>query len=228
MAKPTRYTPQLIEEYTKRGYWEDTTFSKICDQNARDYPSKEALVDSRTRLTWAQVKQQMDRLALGFLELGIKRDEMIVVQLPNCVELWLLRVACEKAGLLCLPVVRTLRHREMEHILSYTEAVGLVIPWQFRGFDYYEMIQEMRPALPNLKHLFVVGDRAPEGAIALEEVLQEPLEGVYSPDSLNGTRCQATEFSLVLLTTGTTGSPKFLENPICARLTYTRYLDRIC
>jgi non-ribosomal peptide synthetase component E (peptide arylation enzyme) len=228
MAKPTRYTPQLIEEYTRRGFWEDTTFSKICDQNARDFPNKEALVDSRTRLTWAQVKQQMDRLALKFLEMGFKRNEMIVIQLPNCVELWILRVACEKAGLLCLPVVRTLRHREMEHILSYTGAVGLVIPWQFRGFDYYEMIQELRPALPNLKHLFVAGDRVPEEAISLDKMLQEPLEEVYPLESLNGTRCPATEFSLVLLTTGSTGLPKFLENPICARLLYTRYLDRLC
>ncbi|MCG6533800.1 MAG: o-succinylbenzoate--CoA ligase, partial [Syntrophales bacterium LBB04] len=81
MAKATRYTPELIEHYMKSGMWETTTFSDVWDRNAEDYPTKEALVDSRVRLTWSEAKQWIDRVALGLLELGLKKDEMVVSQL---------------------------------------------------------------------------------------------------------------------------------------------------
>ena len=48
MAKANRYTPEMIEKYTREGHWEQTTFPDLWDQCAKDYPNKEAIVDSRT------------------------------------------------------------------------------------------------------------------------------------------------------------------------------------
>jgi non-ribosomal peptide synthetase component E (peptide arylation enzyme) len=206
----------MYEKYRKQGYWSDVTTSDLWERNARDYPDKEALVDSRTRLTWREANEWIDRLALGFLELGIGKDQLVVVQLPNCVELCLLRVACERAGTLCLPVLRTWRHNEMIHSLGRTEATAVVIPWKFRNFDHYEMIRELRPQLPTLKHVLVLGDEVPEGTISLQELLRRPPGGTHTRASLEEVRTRAEEFSLVLPTTGTTGLPKFVENPICS------------
>jgi len=134
-----------VAEYTEKGYWEPVTLSEFWDRNATDYPQREAIADSKTRLTWAQAQQWIDRIALGFHEHGIKRDELVVLQLVNSVELCLTRVACEKAGILCLPVLRTFREKDMEYILKYTEAVGVVIPDEYRGFNYIRMIESIRP-----------------------------------------------------------------------------------
>lgn len=101
MAKPTRYTSEMFEQYRRAGYWKTTTPSDIWHSNGRNYPDREAVVDSNTRVTWRQADQWIDRVALGFLELGMKKDDMIVIQLPNSVELCLLRVACERAGQPC-------------------------------------------------------------------------------------------------------------------------------
>jgi non-ribosomal peptide synthetase component E (peptide arylation enzyme) len=206
----------MYEEYGRKGYWGPETPSDIWIRNAKEHPDKEALVDSKNRLTWQEANRWIDRLALCFLELGIKRDELIVVQLPNSVELCLLRVACERAGILCLPLWRTWRHREMAYALERVEAAAVVIPWQFREFDHFEMIQEIRPGLPKLRHVFVAGDEVPEGAISIKEIVLKPLEERYPRDYLDGVRCKAEEFSLVLPTTGTTGFPKFVENPVCS------------
>ncbi len=218
MAKPTRYTPEMIEEYKEKGYWVQTTLSDIWDSNGREYPDKEAIVDSKTRLTWGEANQWIDRLALGFLELGISKDELIVIQLPNSVELCLLRVACERAGLFCLPVLRTWRQREMGYALERVNAVGVVIPGTFREFDYFEMIQAIRPRLPKLRHIFTVDDRAPEGVISIKEMVKNPLEKKYPKGYLEGKKCKADEFSLIAPTSGTTGLPKFIESPIASRI----------
>ncbi len=218
MAKPTRFTPELEKEYVEKGYWTKTTFADVWDRNARQYPDAEAVVDSRTRVTWAQAKLWIDRLALGFLELGFRKDDMLVVQLPNSVELTLLRVVAEKAGLLCIPVLRTLRHNEMEYILKFVDAIGIVVLWEFRDFNYIDMLKEIRPRLPKLKHVFVAGDKVPQGAMSIKEMAEKPLEKKYPADYLQTKKMPWNEFSVIGHTSGTTGFPKFVEYPVCSTM----------
>ncbi len=216
MAKPTRHTKKMINEYMAK-YWNIPTLSQTIDQNARDYPDKEAIIDGKNRLNWGQMKLWTDRVALSLLELGIKRDEMLVIQLPPCIELYLLRIACEKAGILCTPVLRSFRHREMKYVLDYLEATGVIIPWKFMDIDHFQMIEETRSELPKLKHIIVAGGEVPPGITSLQEMTKYPLENKYPPDYLEGTRYKAAEVSYVNLTTGTTGFPKFVEYTTCAR-----------
>ncbi len=214
MAKPTRFTREHIEDNIKKGIWELTTFAEVWDRNARDFPDKEAVVDSTKRLTWSQAKQWTDRLALALLEAGLKKDEVVVIQLPNSVDLVLARLACEKAGLVFLPVLRSYRHKEVKQFLTMTRAAGYIARWHFRDFDYLKMIEEIRPEAPHLRRVFVAGDEVPEGALSIEKIVSEPPRGKYKVSDLQRTRCPATEFSMILPTSGTTGFPKLCENPI--------------
>lgn len=213
MAKPSRYTQEEIQKFVESGAWK-TTISQLWDQNAAKYPHKVAVEDFRGKLTWAEAKRWTDRVALNLLELGIERDAVVVIQLPNCIELRLLRTACEKAGVLCVPVTANMRQREMQYTLSYTDAAGVVIPWRHRGFDYLDMIQGIRPSLPQLRHIFMVGDEVPEGAISVKKLSQEALGQKYvGAGWLEDRRYKPTEVSIINLTTGTTGLPKFAEYP---------------
>jgi non-ribosomal peptide synthetase component E (peptide arylation enzyme) len=226
VSKATRYTDDLVAEYMRGGYWTSETLPDIWDQNAREYPDKEALVDSKTRLTWAQAKQWIDRMALHLVKLGIEKDEVIALQLPNVAELFLFMVACEKAGILRVNLLRTLRHYEMEQILKKVEAVGVVIPWQFGGFDYFKMIHEISPGLPALRHIFVCDDKIPGNTISVKEMVKEPIEDGYPADYLAGRRFKETEVSAITVTTGSTGLPKLIENPVCSVIKKTQSFSR--
>lgn len=215
MAKPTRYQPETIDSYIKAGYWESLSWSALWDRNAETFPDLEAIADSRTRLTWAKARQCIDRLALGLLNLGFRKDDVLVLQLPNCVELCLLRVACEKAGVLCLPVLRALRHKEISHIVKNTTPVGIVIPWTYSGFDYWNMINEI-PMGPNFKHVLVYGDKVPDGTISIAELMASNGDEDQSAERFEKTRFRPDEVSWITLTTGTTGLPKFVESLLCA------------
>jgi non-ribosomal peptide synthetase component E (peptide arylation enzyme) len=208
----------MIDEYQRNGCWERTTWPEVWDRNALENPHGEAIVDSRIRLTWSQAKQRIDRLAIGLLRLGFKRDDVLVLQLPNSVEVCLLRLACEKAGILCLPVLTALRHRELEYILKYVDAAGVVIPWMLRNFDHFQMVQDLHPRLPQLRHVFVTGSAVPEGTISVEGMLAQPWENEYPPDYLQGRGYASTEVSWISHTTGSTGFPKFVEIAACARM----------
>ncbi len=132
MAKPTRFTEEMIGEYIAKGYWTGETTSEIWDRNAKLNPEGEALVDSKSRLTWSQVKQRADRIALGLLEMGFKRDELIFMLLPNCYDSYIVRLACERAGILCMTALMTLRENEIGFILDNFDVAGMVIPRRFR------------------------------------------------------------------------------------------------
>ncbi len=222
MAKATRYTEEMIEEYAKQGIWDGTRLCDVWEKSARDFADRIALGDSARRLSYREANLWIDRLALGFLEQGLRKDDLLVVQLPNSVELTLTRVACEKAGLLCLPILRTLRHAEVEYILRTTDAAGIVTPREFHGFDHCQMVQDLRPGLPHLRYAFVAGGKVPPGFISLDDMIATPREKEYPADYLETRKCPSTEFSFVAHTTGTTGFPKFVEYPACCRISQAR------
>lgn len=212
------YAPAVIKEYSAKGYWTKDTLSDYWDLNAEKYPNEEAIVDSRGRLTWSQSKQWIDRLAFGLIELGIQRDETIVIQLPPSVEQFLLRIACEKAGILGVMAARTLKHCEMEYIVNKAKPAALVIPWKFGGFDHFQMYQEILPNIAPIRHCLIYGDGAPEGTISLSRIVEQPLEKKHSSSELKRRTFASTETSLVVHTTGTTGMPKLVELAACSHL----------
>jgi non-ribosomal peptide synthetase component E (peptide arylation enzyme) len=191
MMESNIYSKELISQYWESGYWQDLTTVELCETNAREYPDVEALVDSKSRLTWAQVKQLSDRIALALLELGFKKNDVLLLQLYNCVEFYLVRLACEKAGVTCATAAATFRQAEVEAILRHLEAKGIIISWRYRNFDYFSMVQGMMPNLPSLKHILVVGDEVPEGTISVNKICREAREERYSPDYLTKSRVGA-------------------------------------
>jgi len=222
MVRPIRFTEEMIAEYFAKGYWTEDTTSRLWDYNAKQYPDREAFVSSKKRLTWSQVKQMSDRLAWGFLEMGLKRSGLLLLLLPNCSESYIIRVACEKAGIVCSTAMMTLRENEIEYILRSFEAVAAAIPWKFRNFDYYGAIHEMQPRLPSLKYIFTIGDEVPSGTISIEEMMQRPLEERYQSGGFGNTEIKATEVSVIACTSGTTGLPKGVEHAQCTRMAAAR------
>ncbi|MFC1951045.1 AMP-binding protein [Chloroflexota bacterium] len=206
---PIRYTVEQFEELTSRQYWGNPV--DYVEENANKYPHKTALIDSGSRLTFLEAKQRSDRLAIRLLEMGLKRDDRIVVQLPNVVEWIIVHTALKKAGLIGLYTMLYLRHKEIEHASEQMEAVGHIIMGSFRGFDYFTMTSEIAPKLPHLKHIFVVGDDVPEDAVSINGMMNEPLEKEYPADYLDSKKVRWGEIYQLRVTSGTTGMPKLVE-----------------
>jgi non-ribosomal peptide synthetase component E (peptide arylation enzyme) len=222
--RPVRYDENEIEKYVRDGHWDHSILPDYWEANAKKWPDKEALVDSAgCRLTWAQAKQRIDRIALALLkELRMNRDDRLMVQLPNCVEQVLVRLACEKAGILSIPELTTFRQAELNEIASLTQAVGIVIPKEYRKFDHYQMVKELQTGLPKLKHIIVMGEDVPKDCTSLKEIMEHPYEQEYDVSELKTTKLDAVkEVGFLVTTTGTTGLPKLIEHRIAAREIWT-------
>jgi non-ribosomal peptide synthetase component E (peptide arylation enzyme) len=212
MAKPTRLTQDMIDEYKKRGVWDDVPIADILEGNAERYPDKEAVVDSETRLTWAELNNMADRIAIGLMEKGIERDQAIVAQLPTSINVVILLMACHKAGIFCCFPPMTFRHSEIKHLLKTLNPSAIITPLRYRNMNYFDMAREAASDLLQVELFFVIGDEVPAGAISFEAMKSEPFEQTKPQGYLKEYAFSPFEVSSIVLTSGTTGLPKCIEH----------------
>ncbi len=212
MAKPTRLTQEMIDEYMARGYWDETSVAQILRLNAKNYPDREAIVDGQTRFTWSELNRVTDAVALGLLEMGIKRDQALVAQVPTPSTTLLILLACHKAGIICCFPPLTFRQNEMKHVLKTLNAVAVVTPLKFRNTDYLGMVKEIAADLPQLRLFLVTDDESPQGTIPFRRLLETPIGGKDPEKYLASQAFKPFEVSIISLTSGTTGMPKCVEH----------------
>ena len=221
--KPIRYQKKMVDEFLKEGYWTQELFYDFWERNAREYGDREALVDSKYRVTWAEAKRLVDGIAATWVQMGIPQYSRIIIQSPNSVYGFLARIASERAGLISLTVYPYLRQRELEYMVERTEAAAVVIPHEYRKFDYLEMYKDLQQRFPHLKNIFLfddaVPDSAPENTYSLTQLAREAAEKPIDENVLKERRLDPVwNVALLTTTSGTTGLPKLVEWPTAPRV----------
>jgi len=221
--KPIRYTEAMINEFLGAGHWTQELFFDSWQRNARELGDREALVDSKYRLTWSEAKKLVDAIAVSWVEMGIPKDARIIIQSPNSVFGFLSRIACERAGCISLTVYPYLRERELEYMVERTQATAVVIPHVYRKFDYLEMYRDLQKRFPHLKYFFLFDDEvpkgAPEGTYSITGMAQARAQRPVDEKVLEARRFSATnDVALLTTTSGTTGIPKLVEWPTAPRV----------
>ncbi|MCU1686546.1 MAG: dhbE [Amycolatopsis sp.] len=193
------WPPETAEKYREAGYWADRPLDTLLTDGARVHPDRTALVGPEgDRWTYAELDTKAARIAAGLVELGLRRGDRVVVQLPNISEFVVAIFALLRIG--APPVLALPAHRESEIVplCELSEATAyLIAEDDGAGFDYRTLARTVRKAVPSLRHVLVVGEA--EEFTALPEAKPVPLD-----DS------DPSEVALFLLSGGTTGTPKLV------------------
>src|SRR5438445_3317512 len=172
MKVETRLTDELIARYETSGHWGPETFYSVLAARAASHPDRVAIVDRGRRITYGELKTRVDRVAAGFKALGIGSGDVVTIQLPNWVEFAYVFFALERLGAVANQIGPDVRSREVDYILRFSESRAFVCPASFKSFDYVKMIGELRPGLPDLAAVCVLGGGAGAGLVALEQLLE--------------------------------------------------------
>jgi cyclohexanecarboxylate-CoA ligase len=204
--------PRRVDMIAK-GWWHDRTINDDLQTCLETCPDKVALTTYRlevgniTRMTYRELAQLADRVAVGLARLGVQKNDVVACQLPNWWQFTVTYLACSRIGAVINPLMHIFRERELNFMLKHGEAKVIVVPKSFRGFDHQQMIESIQSNLPDLKHIVVVDG---QGDNSFEALLSGPA-WENEPDAasiLNRHRPGPDDVTQLIYTSGTTGEPK--------------------
>jgi len=204
------WPPEFARRYRDRGYWAGVPLGEAFDRSVARHAAREAVVDGARRLTYRELGQLVDRLALHLAARGIAGGARVVFQLPNVWEFVVAYFACLKVGAVPLTCLPAHRQAEIEYLARFTEAAAWFVPAEFRRFDYIAMAEELRERLPALREVWVLGERTGAGMTLLGDLLDDPVETRRSVGELAGLRPDPRAPAVFQLSGGTTGLPKVI------------------
>jgi cyclohexanecarboxylate-CoA ligase len=201
------------KEMKAKGLWHNKTVNDYFDQCMAECPDKVALTsievatDKRTDLTFREIDEIADRVAIGLHKLGIGRNDVVSCQLPNSWHFVATYLGCSRIGAVFNPVMTIFREHELSFMLKHGEAKAFIVPHVFRDFDHAAMAERMRGDLPQLEHVIVQGV---EGANSFENLLLDPDHGNHPrrKEIVSNNRPGPDDVCQLIYTSGTTGEPK--------------------
>jgi cyclohexanecarboxylate-CoA ligase len=213
MEFDTVLLPPRRDASIAQGLWHDRTINDELDACVAECPEKVALTavqvesGAMRRFTYRELATMADRIAVGLSRLGVGRNDVVALQLPNWWQFTLTYLACSRIGAVLNPLMHIFRERELSFMLKHGEAKVAIVPKLFRGFDHEQMLEGLRPGLPNLTQVVVVGG---SGANSFDALLSGPAWEL-EPDArqiLSAHRPGPDDVTQLMYTSGTTGEPK--------------------
>ncbi|NJP65193.1 (2,3-dihydroxybenzoyl)adenylate synthase [Streptomyces spiramenti] len=198
---------EAAERYRSAGYWRDESLGDIPAHQAALRPDAMALVDGDRRWTYARLAADVAALHGSLYRLGLRRGDRVIVQLPNQAEFVLLWFALQRLGAVPVHALPGHRRQELTHLVRVTGAVGYVFPDRHARYDHRRPAADLAAAHPALRHTVVVGDPGGHtGMVRFESLLgAEASHPVPAEASV-----AADDLALLLLSGGTTGTPKLI------------------
>lgn len=199
----------LAAEFRAKGYWEDRPLGAYILDTADRLPGKTAVVDGDVRLTYAELANRMDAAAERLLQLGLKPDDRIMVQLPNGWQFTVLTLACFRVGIIPVMALPAHRQYELSFLTELSEARAIAVPDLIKDFDHQAMAEELAASIPTLEIILVSGTAKPLN-VRLEEILAPVKDVAAARARLDAAAPSPDSPALFLLSGGTTGLPKLI------------------
>ncbi|UQX02385.1 FadD3 family acyl-CoA ligase [Streptomyces sp. RerS4] len=193
------------------------TIGALVRDAAGRYGDREAVVDGRTRVSYAQLGERVERAAAACLAAGVEPGDRVAVWAPNTLEWIVSALGAVTAGAVLVPLNTRFKGAEAAYVLRRSRARLLFVTGTFLGTSYVASLRRAAaegpgtgplPGLPHLDEVVVLADDAPEAFRTWKDFLAG---GDHVTTAAVRERAAAIDLdapSDIIFTSGTTGSPK--------------------
>nr|CAD7408458.1 unnamed protein product [Timema cristinae] len=196
------------------------TVGQLIDWAAEEYADNEALVSvyENVRWTFKEAKEKADRLAAGFLALGLNPGDVIALWGFNSSYFYLTALAAARAGLILAKVDPSNQAPELRHCLNKVGAKLLIAAETDVTQNYYKIVHSLAPELghcavgqlrseqlPELRTVVMTGDLTHPGTYHFDQIIKmatpegnarvQEMQSSIQPD--DGTTIHYTSFKAV-------------------------------
>jgi len=158
-------------------------------------PGKTAYIDDTTRLSYGELADRVRRCAAGLLRQGLRREDRVLLLMPDTVDLPVAFLGALYAGIVPVPVNTLLPAAEHAFMLAHSRARALIVSpalWPTARQALAELAEP--PAV-------IMTGQAADGCTAFAAMLDTP--PLEAPADTH-----ADDFAFWLYSSGSTGKPK--------------------
>ncbi|MFC3572996.1 FadD3 family acyl-CoA ligase [Streptomyces yaanensis] len=194
---------------------------------ARRYADVEAVVEGRTRITYAELGARVERAAAACVANGVGVGDRVAIWAPNTLDWIVSALGAVSAGAVLVPLNTRFKGTEAAYVLERSRAKLLFVTGTFLGTSYVASLRRASlrraplrrapqdgpgsgplPALPHLEQVVVLADDAPADFRTWKDFLASG-EGVGEPEVRErAATLTGAHPSDIIFTSGTTGRPK--------------------
>ena len=205
-----------------------TTFPRLLLEHAAKRPQAAAMREKEYGIwqttTWQEMAGQVEHIACGLHQLGLQRDEHIIVIGANRPSLYATMLAAQSLGAIPVPLYQDAVAAECVFPINNAEVRFAVVEDQ----EQVDKMLEIREQCPQLKHILFDDPRGlrnydEPGLAGLEEVVAAgKVFASEHPDFFREEveKAQPDDVAAMFFTSGTTGNPKGVVH------THSTLLDR--
>lgn len=199
-------TPQsLINYYTERGWWGQETLHHLLKNAVRDSSDQIALADPPNRsdlvggepkrLKYAELEAKVNALAATLFRMGLRKGNIVLLQMPNVVEIVLVYLAAARLELIVSPLAMQYGQHELKQFADTVKSTAYIAFDNFQGKPFAnELVGVLSPEC----EVICVNDEMFEHCHDTEEYRQY----------LNELMHDANDIFTICWTSGTTGRSK--------------------
>ncbi|MFD7325042.1 FadD3 family acyl-CoA ligase [Streptomyces sp. NPDC059875] len=191
-----------------RGDLEWGSIAGLVRSAAERYGTAEAVVDGRTRISYEELGERVERAAAACLAAGVEPGDRVAIWAPNTLDWIVSALGAVTAGAVLVPLNTRFKGTEAAYVLSRSRAKLLFITGTFLGTSYVASLRRSGVELPYLERVVVLADAAPEDYTTWKDFLAEG-ESVSSAEvRARAGAISSEDPSDIIYTSGTTGAPK--------------------
>ncbi|WP_236041723.1 FadD3 family acyl-CoA ligase [Streptomyces sp. Y2F8-2] len=184
---------------------------------ARRYDDTEAVVEGRTRISYAELGARVERAAAACIANGVGVGDRVGIWAPNTLDWIVSSLGAVSAGAILVPLNTRFKGSEAAYVLHRVRAKLLFVTGAFLGTSYVASLRRAAgegpgdgplPGLPHLDQVVVLADDAPADFRTWKDFLASG-EGVGEPDVRRRSSVVTGDRpSDIVFTSGTTGRTK--------------------
>lgn len=176
----------------------------ILAENRRRIPEKTAVIFDDRRMTFRELDEATNRFANVLKTFGVGRDQKVMIMLPNLPEFVVGYFGTLKAGAVVVPINMLYKSREIEFLLTDSEAEVLVACDEYltEALTAFQQVKSCR-------HLIVVS--YPGAGAAAPEIKRYDDLMKSASSAFDMVMTDADDTASIVYTSGTTGKPKGAE-----------------